>query len=97
MKVTIISFAFKRGLPEGPADNGGGFGFDCRAMPSPFWDESLRGYTGCDKPVRDFFARSPEMAESFLANLGVAKMSADVNIAGDAFPVAEAVAEGASA
>lgn len=31
-----------------------GFVFDCRAMPNPFWDETLRGYTGCDKPVCDF-------------------------------------------
>ena len=40
--------------------------FDCRAMPNPFWDETLRGYTGRDKPVADFFARFPEMVEPFL-------------------------------
>lgn len=66
MTITIISFSFKRGLPEDPTGNGGGFVFDCRAMPNPFWDETLRGYTGCDKPVCDFFARFPEMVESFL-------------------------------
>lgn len=66
MKVSIISFSFKRGLPKDPTGNGGGFVFDCRAMPNPFWDESLRGYTGCDKPVCVFFARFPEMVESFL-------------------------------
>ena len=31
--------------------------FDCRAMPNPYWDESLRGYTGRDKPIADFFAQ----------------------------------------
>ena len=31
--------------------------FDRRAMPNPYWDESLRGYTGCDKPIDDFFNR----------------------------------------
>jgi RNase adaptor protein for sRNA GlmZ degradation len=66
MTVTIISFAFKRGLPEDPTGNGGGFVFDCRAMPNPFWDETLRGYTGRDKPVCDFFARFPETVEPFL-------------------------------
>ena len=66
MKVTILSFSFKRGLPEDSTGNGGGFVFDCRAMPNPFWDETLRGYTGLDKPVCDFFARFPETVEPFL-------------------------------
>ena len=66
MTVTVISFSFKRGLPEDPTGNGGGFVFDCRAMANPFWDENLRGYTGCDKPVCDFFARFPGMVEPFL-------------------------------
>ena len=66
MRVTVISFSFKRGIPDDPTGNGGGFVFDCRAMPNPFWDESLRGYTGRDKPVVDFFARFPETVEPFL-------------------------------
>lgn len=66
MKVAVISFSFKRGIPEDPTGNGGGFVFDCRAMPNPFWDETLRGYTGCDKPVADFFARFPETVGPFL-------------------------------
>ena len=59
MKVKVISFSYKRGLPEDETGNGGGFVFDCRAMPNPYWDESLRGYTGRDKPVADSFARTP--------------------------------------
>ena len=66
MTVTVMSFSFKRGLPEDPTGNGGGFMFDCRAMPNPFWDETLRGYTGRDKPVCDFFARFPKTVEPFL-------------------------------
>ena len=66
MKVTVISFSFKRGIPDDPTGNGGGFVFDCRAMPNPFWDETLRGYTGRDKPVCDFFARFPGTVEPFL-------------------------------
>ena len=34
-----------------------GFVFDCRAMPNPYWDESLRWYIGRDKPIADFFAQ----------------------------------------
>ena len=66
MKVTIISFSFKRGLPEDPTGNGGGFVFDCRAMPNPFWDETLRGYTGRDEPVCDFFDRFKDKVDRFL-------------------------------
>ncbi len=53
MKVTITSFSYKRGLPEDKMAIGNiGIGniptlatfdmFDCRAMPNPYWDESLR-------------------------------------------------------
>ena len=52
MKVTITSFSYKRGMPEGKMAIGNiGFGnistmatfdmFDCRAMPNPYWDLSL--------------------------------------------------------
>ena len=59
MTVTITSFSYKRRLPEDKSGNSGGFVFDCRAMPNPYWDESLRGYTGRDKPICDFFDSAP--------------------------------------
>ena len=59
MKVAIASFSYKRGLPEDKTGNGGGFVFDYQAIPNPFWDESLRWYTGRDKPIADFFAGTP--------------------------------------
>ena len=66
MKVTILSFSYKRGLPEDKTGNGGGFVFDCRAMPNPYWDESLRGYTGRDKPIAKFFDRHRDKVDCFL-------------------------------
>ena len=66
MRVTILSFSYKRGLPEDKTGNGGGFVFDCRAMPNPYWDESLRGYTGRDKPIADFFDRYNDKVDCFL-------------------------------
>jgi RNase adaptor protein for sRNA GlmZ degradation len=53
--ISILSFSYKRGLPEDKTGNGGGFVFDCRAIPNPFWDESLRGFSGCDKHIVEFF------------------------------------------
>lgn len=32
----------------------------------PYWDESLRGYMGCDKPIADFFARHKDKVDCFL-------------------------------
>ena len=53
-------------MPAIKSGNGGGFVFDCRAMPNPYWDESLRGYTGRDKPIADFFARHKDKVACFL-------------------------------
>ena len=77
MIVTITSFSYKRGLPEEKMaiDNIGTGNtstlatlttFDCRAMPNPYWDESLRGYTGRDKPIADFFAHHKDKVDRFL-------------------------------
>ena len=66
MKISILSFSYKRGLPEDNTGNGGGFVLDCRAMPNPFWDESLRGFSGCDKPVVGFFEQHKDKVNPFL-------------------------------
>lgn len=56
-KLIIIfeSFGFKDGIAR-DAD----FVFDSRFLPNPFWDRSLRNYTGLDQPVIDFFKQHPE-------------------------------------
>ena len=66
MIISILSFSYKRGLPEDKTGNGGGFVFDCRAMPNPFWDELVRGFSGCDKPIADFFERHKDKESRFL-------------------------------
>jgi RNase adaptor protein for sRNA GlmZ degradation len=66
MKISILIFSYKRGLPKDETGNGGGFVFDCRAMPNPFWDEALRGFSGCDKPVVKFFEEYKDKVDCFL-------------------------------
>ena len=66
MKVTIRSFSFKRGLPSDSAGDGGGFVFDCRALPNPFWDEALRYYSGCDAPVARFMEVHSVEVDTFM-------------------------------
>ena len=66
MTTSIVSFSHERDVPEDKTGNGGGFVFDCRAMPNPYWDESLRGYTGRDKPIAEFFDRHRDEVDCFL-------------------------------
>ena len=67
LKVLVVSFAYPYGVPEDPDDDyWGGFVFDCRWMPDPHGDTSLRGYSGLDKPVTDFFERHREQVDRFL-------------------------------
>ena len=66
MNISIRSFSYKSGLPEDESGNGGGFVFDCRAMPNPFWVESLRGFSGCDMPVVKFFEQYKDKVDCFL-------------------------------
>ena len=66
IKVSIISFSYKRGLPKDLGEDGGGFVFDCRSLPNPYWDESLRKYTGQDEPVRAFMGAHKGEVAAFL-------------------------------
>ena len=58
MSLTIQSFGFKNGVPV-DAD----FVIDVRCLPNPYWDDSIRQYTGQEKPVQDFLAVEPMVTE----------------------------------
>ena len=60
----LYSFGFKySGIPQDPTANGGGFVFDCRALPNPFWLEHLRPYSGLDEPIVRFMENEAEVQE----------------------------------
>lgn len=60
MVVTFSSFGYKYGIPQDAE-----LIFDCRNVPNPFWDPSLRSLTGLDKPVIDFLSAHKETEELF--------------------------------
>jgi len=51
LAVSVQSFSYRRGLPRGID-----MLFDCRFLNNPYWDESLRGKTGCDQAVSEYVA-----------------------------------------
>jgi UPF0042 nucleotide-binding protein len=60
LKVTVISFGFKYGIPV-DAD----FMADMRFLPNPYWVAELRPLTGSDQPVAEFVMKQAG-AEEFL-------------------------------
>ena len=67
LKVSVVSFSYPRGVPDDPDDDyWGGFVFDCRALPDPYFEEGLSECSGLDKPVIDFFERYREQVDRFL-------------------------------
>ncbi|MBQ9470025.1 MAG: phosphotransferase [Bacteroidales bacterium] len=61
--VYISSVSLKKGYPTPDAEHGGGFIFDCRALPNPGRIEALRGQTGLDPEVVGYMERQPQVDE----------------------------------
>jgi len=58
MQTSVLSFGFKHGVPL-DVD----LMFDCRFLPNPYWDESLRSHSGLEPEVRAYVLDRPETLE----------------------------------
>lgn len=61
LEIKIVSFAYKKGIPNDPTGNGGGFIFDCRAINNPGKYERYNHFTGLDEPVIRFLEEDGEI------------------------------------
>ena len=63
LTIDILSFSYKKGLPDDPSGNGGGYIFDMRAPHNPGRLNEFKQLTGRDQPVIDYIEADGELTQ----------------------------------
>jgi RNase adaptor protein for sRNA GlmZ degradation len=63
LEVKVVSFAYKKGIPNDSSGNGGGYVFDCRAINNPGKYDRYNAFTGLDEPVIRFLHEESDVTD----------------------------------
>lgn len=77
LTITVNSFSFRKGYPNDFSGNGGGFVFDCRALPNPGREPEFKTKTGRDWEVIDYLMARPPVHEFLDHVKHIVKQSVD--------------------
>ncbi|MBC7555183.1 MAG: phosphotransferase [Taibaiella sp.] len=83
LKVEVMSFSYKNGIPQFGGEHGGGYVFDCRGILNPGRYEAYKYYTGNDDVVKQFLERETKMPEFMNHVTGLVAINAEDYIARD--------------
>ncbi len=68
LSVRVLSFSYREGLPADDSGNGGGFIFDCRALPNPGKLKEYEYLSGLDSSVITYLEKEEEV-KRFIQNV----------------------------
>lgn len=77
LNINVRSFSYKKGIPQDPSGNGGGFVFDCRGILNPGRIQEYKTKTGRDKEVKDYLESQSKIAEFLEAAFSIVDISID--------------------
>ncbi len=77
LTVHIQSFSYKNGLPRDKTGHGGGFVFDCRALPNPGRFSMYAALTGKDTDVIQFLEKDPAVQEFLSQTMSLVNQAVD--------------------